>query len=119
MNKSVQLIVANAVLGKTTVCGDTEGRRLPQPGVTQYYLKADTAPRLRSLEEFLGQTQVNGEGRRDKIVSAIRITRSKHLFQQIVIGHLCVPGVLRGTGDPVVERRGKSLASRSLYTRCV
>lgn len=81
MNKSVQLIVANAVLGKTTVCGNTESGHLPQPGVTREYLKADIAPRLRSLEESLGQTQVNGEGRHDKIVSGVRITRSRNLFQ--------------------------------------
>lgn len=62
MNRSAQLAVANAVPGKPTGCGNTEGQRLLQPGVAQEYLKADTAPRLRSPEQSLGQTQVNGEG---------------------------------------------------------
>ena len=62
MNRSVQPVVANAVLGKTTGCGNTEAWHLLQAGATQEYLKVDTAPRLRSLEESLGQTQVNRGG---------------------------------------------------------
>lgn len=84
---------------------ETQRASLLQPGVAQEYLKADTAPRLRSPGGVTGPNPGEWGGRHDKIVSAIKITRSRHLFQQMVIGHLCVPGILIGTGDPVVERR--------------
>lgn len=46
-----------------TVCENTEGWHLLQPGEDLEYLEVATSPRLRSLEELMGKIQVDGEGK--------------------------------------------------------